>query len=104
MLVPKKTPFLKRLVFSTIIILLVGMIVYLLYTNFLSGRLEIIKPLTVKVDIKQLPTIKPQLSTDFMTREPYVSLRQYGSLPVTVTRRGQPNPFLPEPKFVGIEP
>jgi hypothetical protein len=104
MLVPKKTPFLKRAALSTIIIVLFGVIIYLVYTNFLSGRLEIIKPLSVKVDIKQLPAIKPQLATDFITREPYTSLRLYGSLPVTVTRLGQPNPFLPDPKFVGSQP
>lgn len=104
MLIPKKTPFFKRIALSTIIIVLFGVISYLVYTNFLSGRLEIIKPLSVKVDIKQLPAITPQLATDFITREPYISLRLYGSLPVTVTRLGQPNPFLPDPKFVGSQP
>lgn len=100
MLVPKKTPLLKRLVLGSVITLAFGVIAYLVYTNFINGKIEIVKPLTVNVDSRPLPAITPGLSVDFLSREPYTNLRAHGSLPVTVSQLGQANPFIPSPLFL----
>ena len=81
----------------SVMVILVGLIGYLLYDNFLSGY---IKPAdSVEVNIKPLvvPTVNTEFETDFLSKEPYINLKENGDLPVKAGRIGRPNPFLSIP-------
>ena len=93
MLRPKRIRGSKRVALIMVIILLLLVIGYLVYTNFLSAKIKLIKPLKVEVDILVVPKLNPELVNDFLTKSPYINLKLHGKLPVTVDKVGRKNPF-----------
>ena len=88
----KKT---KRTVLTAILAALVLVSGYFFYSYFFSAKIELIKPLVVKVDILNIAKLDPVFAGDFLNQPPYVDLVERGRLPVTAERVGRPNPFRP---------
>ena len=93
MLLPKKISGPRKIILLIVVVILIGVIGYLVYDNFLSQNLAIIQPLPVEVEILAVPTIEPKFETDFLSQEPYRSFEENGQLPVRVENLGRPNPF-----------
>ena len=97
MLVPKKIKGSKRFILIGIIILALGIIGYLVYTNLLpaghtakTGNKKINQPVTtLKIDLK--------FTDDFLKKAPYTQLRAHSQLPVTVVQVGREDPFMQLP-------
>lgn len=97
MLLPKKITGTKKWILTLVIVALFGLIGYLVYDNFLS---DVIRPdNTTKINIEPLvvPTINTKFETDFLSQEPYINLKENGTLPVKAGKTGRPNPFLAIP-------
>jgi len=94
MLVQKKISNFKKTILIIVSLLIIGVIAYLIYDNFLSYQIGAqnqswptkIKPLT-------LPKIEPLLDTDFFHLNPYLNLQQKTALPLRVENLGRPDPF-----------
>lgn len=97
MLIPKKLKESKRFILIGIVVLVLGVIGYLVYTNLFTasptssvGQKKINQPVaTSKIDLK--------FADDFLQKAPYNQLRSHTELPVTVEQVGRPDPFMQLP-------
>jgi len=103
MLMPKKMKGMKKSVLIVVVIFIILVIIYLVYTNLFSGKIELIKPLELDINISVTPSLDPNLAADFLKKMPYTGLKQSGQLPVKVDKTGRNNPFLIIP-FLLLEP
>ncbi len=97
MLIPKKITGTKRIIFTTLLVVILVVIAYLLFVNFVRPRLQsagnaVLPP---GMQVFQAPQLNPVFETDFLSTSQYSGLKQHGVLPVTVERTGRSNPFLP---------
>ncbi|MFA6215882.1 MAG: hypothetical protein WC768_04920 [Patescibacteria group bacterium] len=97
MLVPKKMKSSRKLLLLAITVIVLGVIIYLLYTNFIAGSIEIVKPLKIEIPVMVISPVNPELKTDFLNKKPYTDLKNPSGvkLPVTASITGRSNPFLP---------
>ena len=93
MLMQKKLTRSKKTALIFISLVLVIVISYLIYSNFLAEKIEIIKPLEVEVETLVVPKIQSDIEDDFLNKEPYRDLKSNASLPVTIGKTGRQNPF-----------
>ncbi len=96
MLIPKKITRTKRIIFTTLLAVLMVVIAYLLFVNFVPPRLRSAGSAVLPsgMQVFQAPQLNPAFETDFLSTSQYIGLKQHGVLPVTVERTGRSNPFL----------
>ena len=99
MLIPKKLSSIKKSALGFAFILLLLVIVYLVYVNFLADKIEIVKPLKIDVDTLAVPKIDPNMNDDFLNKSPYRDLKTDIDLEITAGKMGRPNPFQPIPFY-----
>lgn len=93
MLVPKKISPQRRALMLAGGAFIIGLSIFLLYDRFVgvggpSADLDI-----VAVEVRDLPRVETNFSSDFINKRPYTTLEQNGRLPVQPSATGRPNPF-----------
>lgn len=98
MLVPKRMSATKSAFMMILIIIIISGIGYLIYTRFIQTEGTVDDSLGIGLlDIKQLPIINTDFSSDFIHQPPYSILVQNGRLPVKASVTGRSNPFAEVP-------
>lgn len=100
MLARKKMSLVKKSILISVLVILLAAIGYLLYDNFFTGQLStdyfddelIEEQLAIETSL-----IDPKINSDFLRRQPYVSLQTPSRLPVEPGSVGRNNPFLALP-------
>ncbi len=95
----------KKAILIIVVILVIGIIAYLIYTNFISSQDVSNQPVKNKINISQLPAtppLNPDFSDDFLTKSPYINLKlpRQGLLPVVPNKVGKGNPFSKPPELI----
>ncbi|MDD2807450.1 MAG: hypothetical protein PHW95_02955 [Patescibacteria group bacterium] len=85
------------------VVLILAVAGYLFYVGFLAGKIEILKPLKVEVEVLQVPSINSDFNDDFLNRLPYTGLVQSAKLPITAGVVGRNNPFSEIPFSLGLK-
>ena len=95
MLRPKKMKLWKKAALSIAVLALLGVIAYLVYTNFINPEHKRVIDITKALggDVTLIPGLNSKLADDFLTKQPYIKLKQHGILPITIIKLGRTNPF-----------
>ena len=95
MLVKKKMSAPRRNLLVVVMIILVAVIGYLVFSSFFTGIMSPQDKEPVTVAPFDLPRINADFNDDFLLKSPYINLRQRSNLPVQVGsgETGRTNPF-----------
>jgi ABC-type uncharacterized transport system permease subunit len=93
MLVAKRMQNWKKIVLAIFAIAVLGLIGYLIYTNYFSSSARVVSSQTKKVETLVVPRIDPNFSDDFLSKQPYLNLRSPGDLIFNIESSGKVNPF-----------
>lgn len=95
MLVPKKMSTSRSTLMIILILAVFGVSGYLMYNRFAapdSSTTDLSQ--SADINVKQLPNISPDFSSDFIDQQPYTNLVQNGQIPVQAGSTGRVNPFV----------
>lgn len=96
MLVTKRINKKKIILLGAVILLAVGGSGYLIFNAYFSNKVNFIKPkIKFGSELVTIPKTETRFEADFLSKEPYSRLREYGQLPVAVGPLGRSNPFVP---------
>ena len=96
MLIPKKIANSKKTLFTTGLLIIVGVILYIVYDHYYADDLRnkrLSRFVSQNADIFETPEIDTNLHTNIFSSSKYIDLRQHGVLPVSYQRKGKADPF-----------
>lgn len=93
MLKEKKMSKKKSTMLSLVMIVIIGIIGYLIYSNFFASKNLNTSGGQAPVDVVLLPGLNTTIANDFFDRKPYTGLTENGRLPVSPGPVGRINPF-----------
>lgn len=95
MLIPKKISNTRKLILTLFLVIIVGVILYLLFINFVTPQISSgggSVPLFVG-ETFQPPAVDTELETGFLKQAPFTQLEQNANLPVQPGSTGRTDPF-----------
>ncbi|HLC90058.1 MAG TPA: hypothetical protein VJG65_03795 [Patescibacteria group bacterium] len=103
MLRQKKITPLKQSISIAMILAIILIIIYILFSNFFGAKLELNKPISLKIKTLNLPPMKAEFKTEFLNQPPYQDLILNVELPISAGEIGRANPFEKVPFFIAAE-
>jgi len=83
----------KKLALGLVSLLLLAVIGYLVYTNFLTTTQVSTNLSDKKIQAISITKIEPNFADDFLQKSPYIDLKTHLLGPVNVDNLGKQNPF-----------
>lgn len=91
MLVPKKASASRVTLLAILIVIILAVSGYVIYTRFIQT--DKVVDISNTIEVRPSPDINTDFSSDFISQAPYTDLVQNGKLPVQTSVTGRSNPF-----------